>query len=127
LSWRDGRSRENPVHRLLSAVSIVVNIVANFVLIPYMGISGAALASSISYSLVSVVVLWYYLRETRLPWSVLVPRWSDLFAYAALSRKLGGYSPLRAGMPEVASTVSDLGGRAPPELPDAGLARRETL
>lgn len=79
----------------LSAVSIVVNIVANFVLIPYMGISGAALASSISYSLVSVVVLWYYLHETRLPWSVLVPRRSDLSVYAALSRRLGGYSPLR--------------------------------
>jgi len=74
----------------LSAVSIVINIIANFVLIPSMGISGAALASTISYSVVSVVVLRYYLRETRLPWSVLVPRWSDLSAYAALSRRLGG-------------------------------------
>jgi len=80
----------------LSAVSIVVNIVANFVLIPYMGISGAALASSMSYSLVSIVVLWYYLRETRLSWRVLVPRRSDLSAYAAMSRKLGAYSPIRS-------------------------------
>ena len=80
----------------LSAVSIVVNIVANFVLIPYMGISGAALASSMSYSLVSIVVLWYYLRETRLSWRVLVPRRSDLSAYAAMSRKLGAYSPMRS-------------------------------
>jgi len=54
------------------------------VLIPHMGISGAALASSISYSLLALLGTWYYLRQTGLPWTVLVPRPSDLAMYSAL-------------------------------------------
>jgi O-antigen/teichoic acid export membrane protein len=70
----------------LGCAAVLINIIANLVLIPPMGISGAALASSISYSFVSVVVIRYYLRETRLSWTVLVPCRSDLFTYGALSR-----------------------------------------
>lgn len=70
----------------VSIVGAVVNIAGNLVLVPHMGISGAALASSISYSLIAVIVIWYYLRETGGPWTMLVPRRSDLLAYTALWR-----------------------------------------
>ncbi len=68
----------------VSAVAALVNIVGNLVLVPRMGISGAALASSISYSLLSFIVTWYYLRETGVPWTALLPCRNDLLAYAAL-------------------------------------------
>jgi O-antigen/teichoic acid export membrane protein len=69
-----------------AGLTAAINIVCNFVLIPRMGISGAALASSISYSFLSLMVTWYYLRETKLSWSVLVPRSSDLLVYANFLR-----------------------------------------
>ena len=67
--------------------AVVANIVGNLVLIPRMGISGAALASSISYSLLGLIVTWYYLRETDLPWSALLPRRDDLSAYVTFCRR----------------------------------------
>src|SRR5262249_51234855 len=45
----------------IGIVAVVVNIIGNLVLIPCMGIAGAALASSVSYSLVSLIVTFYYL------------------------------------------------------------------
>jgi O-antigen/teichoic acid export membrane protein len=68
----------------VGAAATLVNIAGNLVLVPRMGISGAALASSISYSLVSLIVTWYYVRETGVSWTVLLPRRSDLVSYAAL-------------------------------------------
>jgi O-antigen/teichoic acid export membrane protein len=80
-----------------SSIAALVNIAGNLVLIPRMGISGAALASSISYSLLSLILIYYYLRETRMPWTALIPRRSDLLTYAALWRHsvLGG--PVESG------------------------------
>jgi O-antigen/teichoic acid export membrane protein len=71
----------------IGVVIAPANIVANLVLIPHMGIAGAALASSISYSLLSLMMIWFYRRETRVPWSALVPRLSDLQVYTALWRR----------------------------------------
>lgn len=80
-------AREKIHYTIWTAVVIApVNIVANFVLVPHMGTSGASLASSISYSLLSLMMVWFYLRETGVPWTALVPRWSDLQAYTALWR-----------------------------------------
>jgi O-antigen/teichoic acid export membrane protein len=81
-------AREKIHYTTWTAVVIApANIVANLVLIPHMGISGAALSSSISYSLLSLMMIWFYLRETRVPWSVLIPRLSDLQVYTALWRR----------------------------------------
>jgi len=70
----------------LAGGAALVNVGANVVLIPSMGIAGAALASVVSYSLVSAVVTRHYLRETGLAWTILVPRWRDVLAYRALWR-----------------------------------------
>lgn len=83
--------------RLMVWVSVIgtgVNVAGNLALIPHMGLSGAALASSISYSLVSFIVIWYYLRETGVPWTAVVPRPSDLLAYSTLWRRATKTVPL---------------------------------
>ncbi len=69
-----------------SAAAVVVNVAGNLLLVPRMGISGASLASSVSYTIMSVIVSWYYLRVTGLSWKILVPRTSDLSAYRTLWR-----------------------------------------
>jgi O-antigen/teichoic acid export membrane protein len=80
-------ARERIHYTLWAGVgAVVANIFGNLVLIPLMGISGAALASSISYSLLGLIVTWYYLRETDLPWTVFVPRRADLSAYVTFWR-----------------------------------------
>jgi O-antigen/teichoic acid export membrane protein len=68
----------------VSSLIASLNIVANLVLVPRMGISGAAVSSTISYSALSLIVTWYYLRETGLRWTVLVPRWTDVLTYRPL-------------------------------------------
>jgi len=65
-------------------ITVLVNIVGNFLLVPRMGISGAALASSISYALLSLILTWYYLRETHVQWTALLPSRSDLLPYTVL-------------------------------------------
>jgi O-antigen/teichoic acid export membrane protein len=67
-----------------ASVSAALNIIGNIVLIPKMGISGAALASTISYTVLSIMVTVYFLRETALPWRVLLPTRQDLRLYRNL-------------------------------------------
>ncbi len=69
----------------LSLLSAAINVILNFVLIPRMGITGAAVASSISYFLVAIVVIWYYVRETGVSWLQLLPRVSDIRVYLSLA------------------------------------------
>ena len=72
----------------LSLIAASLNAAANFVLIPRMGLAGAGLSSTLTYSLVSFVVVWYYVWETGVPWRALVPGRSDLPIYVGLWRRL---------------------------------------
>ena len=67
-----------------SGIAAVVNIAGNVTLVPHMGISGAALASTISYSLMSAILVRDYLRVTGVSWTVLMPRRDDLALYGRL-------------------------------------------
>jgi O-antigen/teichoic acid export membrane protein len=71
-----------------SGAAVVANVAGNLLLVPRMGISGAALASSVSYTILSGTLTWYYLRVTGLRWTVLVPCAEDLSAYRAAWRRL---------------------------------------
>ena len=71
----------------MGTVVVITNFGGNLMLIPRMGIAGASLASSISYTLLSILVCWYYLRLTGVRWTKLVPRWADVQAYYALARR----------------------------------------
>lgn len=60
-------------------VGLVSNVAINLVLIPRMGIAGAALASSISYSLYTIVVMIYFGRITGVrAAAIVVPRAGDV-------------------------------------------------
>ncbi len=67
-----------------SGIAACLNIVLNVFLLARFGISGVALASSISYSFLSCMVTWYYLWETGVHWTVLLPCRNDLLVYTTL-------------------------------------------
>lgn len=61
-------------------ISLVVTLFLDLWLIPQLGIPGAALASSVSYTVSTLVITGYFLRVTGLKWmDVSVIRRSDLY------------------------------------------------
>jgi O-antigen/teichoic acid export membrane protein len=70
------------INIVASGISLAVNIPLNLFLIPRMGISGAALASTISYSLTAVVVLVAFLKISGNSWvDTLLLKREDLKIY----------------------------------------------
>jgi len=62
----DLAARGNPgFGTITSAMALVVNIVANIILIPRMGVSGSALATSISYACMSMLSMYFFLKVTK--------------------------------------------------------------
>ncbi len=77
-----------------SAISLVATVVCDLVLIPRWGIAGAAVASSISYCIATLVVLFFYTRISGNGLAiVLIPRKEDVIIYkrycSSLARRLG--------------------------------------
>jgi len=73
-----GRGRPE-INLFISLGALAVNIIANLVLIPKFGVNGAAIASSISYSLLTVTVVLVYSRLLHVKLSkLLFPSWDDL-------------------------------------------------
>jgi O-antigen/teichoic acid export membrane protein len=90
-------AREKPRYGLsASAVASLVNIAGSLILVPRIGISGAALAASLSYSVLSVLLIRYYLRETGLSWTALLPGRSDLLSYVAFCSRWRAMWALKA-------------------------------
>jgi O-antigen/teichoic acid export membrane protein len=83
----DLAGRNKPHYGTLSAiVALTATVILDFVLIPSLGIVGAALASTISYGLSTLVLLYLYLRLSgNTLCSVLFIRTSDLRQYADLA------------------------------------------
>ncbi|MDD5946281.1 MAG: polysaccharide biosynthesis C-terminal domain-containing protein [Oscillospiraceae bacterium] len=53
-------------------ISVVGNVLANWILIPKMGIYGAGFASVISYSICSLLFIVYFIRMTKIPLSQML-------------------------------------------------------
>ena len=69
-----------------SGVGVVVNITSNLVLIPRYGLIGAAVSTSISYTVIAAISFCSFLWLTKLRWiDAFVPRIKDL-------QSIGGYS-----------------------------------
>jgi len=67
-------------------LSVTVNVIANFALIPRYGYHGAAVASSISYTVGAIAFFLMYIRRHHVRWQdALIPRRSD---YALLIKRL---------------------------------------
>jgi O-antigen/teichoic acid export membrane protein len=68
-----------------NVVNMLVNLAANVILAPRLGARGAALASSISYSAATVLIIWRFRKRTGSSlFDTLVPRGSDLQAMAGI-------------------------------------------
>ena len=77
------------INSYVSFVAFIVNIVANVLLIPRLGIVGASAASLISYSLTSLLLTVAAARFTRTPMADFwVPRLSDVRFIVVTSRDL---------------------------------------
>lgn len=82
---------------IMAAVVVIVNVIANLILIPTFGICGASIASSVGWLVYSSMVAVLYARlYTRTWWHAVLPRrsdWHDLkqesrSALAGIQRKL---------------------------------------
>lgn len=64
------------------AVALVVTVALDFLLIPRMGINGAAIASSVAYLVNTASLLVALKRQLRVRWAeLLIPRYEELAAY----------------------------------------------
>ena len=64
---------------LASSTALALNLGLGWILIPQWGVVGAATASTVGYAAAGIVLLVFFLRDSRLPWqNVLLPRWGEL-------------------------------------------------
>jgi O-antigen/teichoic acid export membrane protein len=98
----DLSARGYPRASMLSGlIAVVSNIAANLVLIPRFGLNGAALSSTISYTLCAVVLVAYFRRVTGVSLAALVvPTAADARYLARIvARELGRVLPARRTQP----------------------------
>ena len=96
-AWLAGRGHPGDP-ALANFVNMVVNVIANLALVPHLGAAGAALASSISYTAGSALILWRFAKRSgSAPAAALVPRRSDVTAIAAMMA--AGFPILRSLRP----------------------------
>jgi O-antigen/teichoic acid export membrane protein len=74
---------------LTAMVALVVTVVLDLLLIPRFGISGAAIASSIAYTVTFIVSLHFYQQISgKSAWNCVLPRMTDLELYVNLAKRL---------------------------------------
>src|SRR5207244_886579 len=66
-----GRGRPG-INAKLAALAAFINIVANLVLIPRLDFAGSAIATSISYSVLAVTLIFWFCRLTGSNWRELI-------------------------------------------------------
>ena len=77
------------VASLTAMISLVATIAFDLLLIPTLGITGAAIASSIAYTVSLVVSLRFYSSISgQSAWSCVIPRTADLRLYVDLAKRL---------------------------------------
>ncbi len=70
-------------------ISLVATILFDLLLIPSLGIRGAALASSIAYTVSLAAALRFYSKMSgQSAWDCIIPRAADLALYVGLARRL---------------------------------------
>ena len=80
---RDFTSRDRQQITILASSSALLIIVGlSWFLIPKLGINGAALASSIGYTVAGILLLLFLLREAKMNWrDFIVPRWREIIGH----------------------------------------------
>ncbi|HEX7878658.1 MAG TPA: flippase [Candidatus Eisenbacteria bacterium] len=70
------------LNSMASIVALVVNVPLLYILIGPYGVNGAALATTIAYVVNGILMLWFFARESGVPWwDCLVPTLDDLKMY----------------------------------------------
>jgi O-antigen/teichoic acid export membrane protein len=83
-------ARGKPKYAIIfSYTMLAINILMNLLLIPRIGILGAAISSSITYSLGCFMALKFYQRESGTPFREMIVKWSD---FLFLRDKIINYS-----------------------------------
>lgn len=87
---RDFTSRDKQTINIIAAyVALVGNVVLNVLLIPRMGIEGAAIGTSVSYSLAAVILYFFFLRDSGLAWhEPLIVKASDLATWRRVGTEM---------------------------------------
>jgi O-antigen/teichoic acid export membrane protein len=77
---RNFSSRDRQEISILAAsVALILNLTFDWILIQRMGIAGAAVASTVGYTVAGLILLHEFLRESSLGWrAVLLPRTEEL-------------------------------------------------
>jgi len=57
---------------IVSLIMMICNLVLNYLMIPQYGINGAAISSSIYYTLSVMILFIFFLRKTGLSWDVVL-------------------------------------------------------
>jgi O-antigen/teichoic acid export membrane protein len=71
----------------IASVALVPTLGLNILLLPRIGILGAAIASSVSYTMTTLLSVWIFCSKTRLrPWTALLIRAEDLRAITTWAR-----------------------------------------
>ncbi len=89
--FSDLATRKKPKYSVYTSYAVLtVNVILNFCLIPYMGISGAAAASSISYILAFSMAIAFYRYESKIAFKEMIPGKkdiADIFKYTVSALK----------------------------------------
>ena len=77
---------------MISSLILIVNMAFNYLLIPTIGIEGAALSSTLTYTVTAVLLAWLVSREGAFSiWHILLPQPQDFrLVFRALERQLVG-------------------------------------
>lgn len=71
-----------------SVTGVIVNVGANILLIPRFGIVGAGVATSISYSVLSIILLIFFRVQTKIKFrDIMVPKGEDFRMYRRNAKK----------------------------------------
>lgn len=86
----DLAGRGRPLLSLIAVgPAVLLNVALNFLLVPRYGVSGAAVASTISYTLAIVLYVWVYARAVEVSlWEMLRYRKSDFSFLSKIGAKL---------------------------------------
>ncbi|MBI5506850.1 MAG: flippase [Deltaproteobacteria bacterium] len=120
---RDFTARDRQVINVIAAyVALLGNVGLNVVLIPRLGIEGAAIGTATSYSVAALLLYVFFVRESGLPWyESLAPRASDFELWKRVGREgLGRVRDARARGKAGKSTRNGKGGQNGQDPQDAG-------
>ena len=84
-------SRGRPIlNTYTTAATVVITLALDLILIPIVGIRGAAIASSVAYTASFALALFWFRRLSgRSPWTAVAVRPSDFRVYAEVARRAG--------------------------------------